>query len=134
MTNKGFTLFELLIAAVILFLALILALEASSNLNQSNELAHQSVTALQDAHRAVEAMRNASTQGNFPANVTTQFPAGQAIAGFTTLTNEQVVPTYADPNADPLTVTVTVTWDSVTKTTGTRTQQTQLVTLMTRRQ
>lgn len=131
--EKGFTLFELLIAAVILFVAFILALQASTSLNQGNELAQQTVIALEDAHRAIEAMRKESATGTFPNNVVSKYPAGQAMTGFTTLDAEQVVPAYVNTTANPLNITVTVTWNAVTKTTGTRPMSTQITTLMTKR-
>lgn len=131
--NGGFTLIELMIAAVILFVALILALEASSNLNQGNELAHQTVIALEDAHRTIESMRKDSATGTFPGNVVAKYPAGQPIQGFNTLNGEQVVPTYVSTTANPLNITITVTWNAVTKTSGTRVMSTQVTTLMTKR-
>ncbi|MBI4971570.1 MAG: type II secretion system protein [Candidatus Omnitrophica bacterium] len=136
-SNKGFTLLEFLIAAVILFVALGLAIAAATNMYNSNELAYQVVTATEDAHRAIEQMRDQSTTGTFPSNVVTQFPAGQPIAGFNTLPGEQVIPTYVNTTSDPLSVTITVTWNSVVKTVGvgvgTRVMSRQLSTLLTKR-
>ena len=137
-SNKGFTLLEFLIAAVILFVALGMAISGITNLYNANELAYQVVTATEDAHRAIEQMRQQSVTGNFPANVTAQFPAGQSIPGFNSLDGETVVPTYENAASNPLSITVTVTWNSVSKTIGggtsTRVVSRQLTTLLTQRQ
>ena len=131
--KRGFTLLELLIAAVILFVALGLAIGASSNLFQSNELSYQVVIATEDAHRVLEQMRKEAANGSFPSNVVTKFPQNQAVAGFTSLNGEQVTVAYVSTTSNPLNVTVTVTWNAVTKTTGTRVVSRQLNTLMTKR-
>jgi len=132
-SGKGFTLLECLIASVVLFVALGLAIGATQSMHNSNELAYQVVTATEDAQRAIEQMRQISTTGNFPANVTTQFPAGQPIAGFTALDGETVVPTYVNSTSNPLNITVTVTWNSVTKGGNSRVISRQLTTLLTQR-
>lgn len=136
-TNRGFTLIELLIAALVLFVALGMVIGATSNMSQSNELAYQEVIALQDAHRVIEQMRAQAANGTFPANVTGAFPQNQALVGFNSLAGEQVVVSYANTTANPLNITVTVTWNAVTKafggTTSTRTMTRQLSTLLTKR-
>lgn len=132
-SKKGFTLLEFLIASVILFVALGLAIGAGSSLYNANELAYQVVTATEDAHRAIEQMRQQSTVGSFPANVVNQFPAGQPIPGFVSLNGETVIPTYVNTTADPLNVTVTVTWNSVTQNGNSRVVTRQLTTLITQR-
>jgi len=73
-----------------------------------SETAQGSTIAIQDAHATIERIRNTSKQGL--AQVTTTFPSGAAVAGFANLPAEQVVVTYPSASADPLAITVTVTW------------------------
>lgn len=135
--ERGFTLIEFMISAVILFVALGLAIGATTNLQQANEYAYQVVIATQDAQRVIEDMRRVSKTGNFPGNVTAQFPQNQAVAGYNNLDGERVVVSYVNTGINPLSVTVTVTWNSVTQTSGggtaTRVMTRQLSTLMTQR-
>lgn len=89
LSNKGFTLLEFLIAAGVLFLALGLAIQAGIYIRNSNELSNEIVTAMEDAHRAIERMRQQSTLGNFPGNVVSLFPPDVPIS-------------VDDPFADPV--------------------------------
>jgi hypothetical protein len=55
-------------------------------------------------------MRNVAATGVFPGNVVAAFPNNAAVVGFGNLINETLVVNYAAVGADPLDVTVTVTW------------------------
>ncbi len=129
MSSKGFTLIELLVALVVIVVGLLGILLANIFVQSSSEAAYQRMVAMQDAHRVIELMRNASSTGNFPINVTAAFPSGGAVAGFNNLTNEQVAVAYANAASDPLDITVTTTWREH----GRRNSTAQLRTLMTQR-
>lgn len=108
--QKGFSLIEIMITVAVVSLALVGYIGANMSVQQSGEAGYERTVAIQDAHRVIEQMRNATAAGQFPANVTTAFPDNGFVGGFTTLTNEQVQVTYADAAADPLDVTVTVSY------------------------
>ena len=108
--TAGFTLLEVLIAMMVLGFGLLAMLMGNTYTQQASERIYERMIAAQDASRVIEQMRDASINGNFPANVTTTFPNGVAVAGFNNLMGEQVVATYANPNADPLDITVTTSW------------------------
>ena len=126
---KGFTLLELMIAVVLMGLGLLGMLLANTYIQRTSEAAYERMVATQDAHRVIELMRNVSSNGNFPANVTGTYPSGAAVPGFTNLTGEQVVVAYANSLADPLDITVTTLWLEL----GRRNTTVQLRTLMTKR-
>lgn len=127
--RKGFTLTELLISLFVIALGLLGMILSNTYVQRTSEVAHERMVATQDAHRAIELMRNTSASGEFPDNVTRAFPNGAAVAGFNNLTNESVTVVYADPDADPLNITVTTNWAQR----GSRNASIQLRTLMTRR-
>lgn len=108
--TDGFTLIELMITMAVIVLALVGYIGANSAIQRSDEAAFERSVALQDANRVLEQIRNAAASGTFPQNVTSAFPNASTVAGFTSLTNQQVLVSYADTSADPLDVTVTVTW------------------------
>ena len=120
---------ELMVSIIVIGFALLAVLLANTAIQQASERARERMIATQDAHRVVELIRNASVNGNFPANAVTAFPNGGAVAGFSNLTNEQVVASYANTAADPLNITVTTTWLEL----GRRNVSVQLRTLMTQR-
>lgn len=127
---SGFALLELLMAVAVVALGLSAALLVNTYARQNGELMNERMVALQDAHRVVELMRNASSTGNFPTNVVAAFPNAGAVAGYNNLTNEQVTVRYSNTTEDPLDITVTVGWRQQ----GIRNATTQLRTLMTQRQ
>ncbi len=108
--EKGFTFVELMITMVVVVLVLLGFMGANMRIQQASEAAYQRTVALQDANRVIELMRNAAAAGQFPGNVTAVYPNGGAAAGFANLPGERVVVAYANPGADPLDVTVTVSW------------------------
>lgn len=108
--EKGFTFIELMITMVVVVLVLLGFMAANANIQQASESAYQRTVALQDANRVIELMRDAAATGIFPANVTAVYPNGGAVAGFTNLPGQQVVVSYVNAGANPLDVTVTVSW------------------------
>lgn len=113
--EAGLTLVELMVTMVVVVLALVGYVGATTFLQQQSEVKFEKSLAIQDANRVLEQMRDASEDGTFPGNVTGTFGNGAAVAAFNglNLTNEVVTVTYADATADPLDVTVTVTWQTV---------------------
>ena len=120
---------ELSIAMAVVVLALLGFIGANLAIEQTNEAAFQRTVAIQDANQVIELMRNTAAAGNFPSNVTGVYSNGGAVAGFTNLTNETVTVNYANANANPLDVTVTVRWLQ----NGIRQVNTALRTLITQR-
>lgn len=127
--QRGFTLVELMITLAVVVLALGGYVAANTAINQRTQEIFEQSTAIQDANSVIERMRNSSTGGQFPASVTGVFPNNTPVQGFTALPNEQVTVLYADPAADPLDVTVRVSWRSR----GVRQAATDLRTFITRR-
>lgn len=113
--EAGLTLVELMVTMVVVVLALVGYIGATTFLQKQSEIKFEKSLAIQDANRVLEQMRDASETGNFPTNVTGTFSNGAAVAAFNglNLTNEVVTVSYADATADPLDVTVTVTWQTV---------------------
>lgn len=74
--------------------------------------ARLTTTAIHDAHTVIERLRVESQDGL--AQVVATYPNGQpvpaGIAAMSAESGEQIIVNYADPGADPLDVTVTVTW------------------------
>lgn len=109
--QKGFTLIELMIAMVVAVLALVGYVGATTHIQQTSESAFERSVAIQDANRVIEQIRNAASTGNFPGNVLGSFPNNGAVAGFNSLTAQQVTVSYADTTADPLDTFVVVAWN-----------------------
>jgi prepilin-type N-terminal cleavage/methylation domain-containing protein len=108
--QTGFTLIEIMIAMSVSVIAILGFITAVTSIRQSSEGAYERTIAMQDANRVIEQMRDTSTSGTFPDNVTAAYPNNTAVSGFSSLTSEQVTVSYASTTADPLDVTVTVTW------------------------
>ncbi|MBI4395079.1 MAG: type II secretion system protein [Candidatus Omnitrophica bacterium] len=108
--KDGFTILEMLFALGIIIPAIFAVIGINYYMIHASENARQATTALQDAHSVIEGIRNSSAQGL--SRVIANYPNGQAVAAFTglNLTNERITVSYANVNADPLVVTVTVTW------------------------
>jgi len=66
------------------------------------------MVAIQDAHTVIERIRNLSQTSL--AQVTSTYPSGQTVSGFSNLPSEQVTVTYPNSNADPLAITVSTSW------------------------
>lgn len=56
-------------------------------------------------------MRNTASSGTFPANVVAAYPNNATVSGYTSLSSESVRVAYASTTADPLDVTVTVSYN-----------------------
>ena len=111
--NKGFTFMELMIAMTVAALTILFFVTTQTKFQLNAETAYERKVATQDAHRFLEQMRITAQTGTFPAIVsTTTFPAG-AVAGYTSMPSssaETMSVAYASASADPLDVTVTVSW------------------------
>ena len=108
--QSGFTLIEVAITMAVVLLALIGAIAANTRLHQTGSAAYERSVAIQDANQIIERIRNTASSGQFPGNVTTAFPNNGQVAGFSGLTNEQIIVSYVNTSADPLDVSVTVNW------------------------
>jgi prepilin-type N-terminal cleavage/methylation domain-containing protein len=132
-SQKGFTLIELMVSVAVCVTALITIVWGNNYIQKVNHESFQRMVALQDAHQIIERIRVNANSGVFPASVTAAFPHNQLVAGFTNvvnnLPNEQVRVTYVDPTADPLDLSVVVSWQS-----GTRTVSATLSSFVTQRQ
>lgn len=127
--QKGFTLIELMITVAVVVTIVVGFLGATTALQMANQAAYERSVALQDANQVIEQIRNTAGTGTFPANVTAVYANNAAVSGFTTLTNEAVTVAYANAAADPLDVTVTVSYSE----NGRRTMSTKLRTYITQR-
>ncbi len=111
--SKGFTFMELMIAMTIAALTILFFVTTQTKFQLNAETAYERKVATQDAHRFLEQMRLTAQTGTFPANVsTTAFPAG-TVTGYTSMPSssaETMTVAYASASADPLDVTVTVSW------------------------
>ena len=108
--QRGFNLVELMIAMVVGVLVLMGFIGTNGALRQASYAAYEKSVALQDANQVVEMMRNTAASGTFPAVVTTSYPSGGTVSGFSNLTSETITVSYANSAANPLDTTVTVTW------------------------
>jgi type II secretory pathway pseudopilin PulG len=88
------------------------AAQALISYHNAMEIQHQRTQALQSCQSTLAAMRQArdASPGDLQNSVIANWPAGQDLPGIGGLNNEVVRVTYADPNANPLTVTVTCQW------------------------
>ena len=129
--NRGFTLIELMITMVVAVVGLLSLMAANVVIEQRSDATFVRTLAIQDAHQVIEQMRNAadtaSSDEPFQTNVTRV--GASAAASVRNLPkiyndnkqivdNEQIVLCYRNSDgsrcdettADPLDVTVTVTW------------------------
>ncbi|MBI4845594.1 MAG: prepilin-type N-terminal cleavage/methylation domain-containing protein [Candidatus Omnitrophica bacterium] len=107
--NKGFTFVEVMV--VLLILAGIIAGFSSlsgANFTLLEQVANSNI-AINDARSVLENMRNIDPFT--AANLTAQYPDGAAVAGFNNLEQETVRVNYVDLTADPIQVTITVSWE-----------------------
>ncbi len=125
--KRGFTLVEIMV--VLLLLGGIIAGFLSVNgvsLTLLEQLSN-SVVAVNDARSVLENMRNIDPFD--VANLTSMYPDGGTVAGFSNLNQETIRVDYLSAAADPIQVTVTVTWQGR----GNRTFTEQITTLLTAR-
>ncbi len=127
--EKGFTLVEVMITAFVVVTILVGFLGSATAIQSANQAAYERNIALQDANQVIEQLRNTAATGTFPSNVTTAYPNGGTVAGYTSLTNEAVRVTYASTTANPLDVRVTVSYSE----NGNRTMSVSLRSYITQR-
>lgn len=122
----GFTLIELMVALVVASVAIGGYVAANILAQRNAEDMFERTVALQDANRVIEQLRSTSRSGAFPENVIARYPHNNSINGINHLANEQITVTYASTTANPLAVTVTVTWFSYTGRTNSEAVQTYI--------
>ncbi|MDD2752007.1 MAG: hypothetical protein PHN59_02640 [Candidatus Omnitrophica bacterium] len=113
LNNKGFTLWELMLASAILIFALSGLLMLFSNCVLLNEANRNLSVAVNHAQYIMEGIRHLSF-----ANIGPQVAAGTwdwnlatlTAAGMSPLSNESIVSTTPNQAANPVSVTVTVNW------------------------
>jgi prepilin-type N-terminal cleavage/methylation domain-containing protein len=108
--QSGFTLIELLISLGVVVLVVVGFIHVNLSVHRNMVASYEESVAYRDAHQVVEQMRDTARVGQFPDNVVAAFPNNGVVAGFNNISNETIVVTYANTAADPLNVTVSVTW------------------------
>ena len=111
--KNGFSLIELMISAAILVAAVLPIFMLFYYYLVAMEISRNTTIAVSDAAFILESMR--STDPVVIADVVALYPQATDFTGRigsvpTKLTDEVVTVAYQDPDADPLVVTVTVTW------------------------
>jgi len=108
------TLIELIMAMAVLSFALLGFMYTLVNMGILIHHNRQKTVAINDAQAVLGEMRRLRSQPNvqFPDDIVSTFPNGEAVDGFANLPGEQVVVRYRDPNSNPLVVTVDVSWRS----------------------
>ncbi|MBN1688746.1 MAG: hypothetical protein JW893_06560 [Candidatus Omnitrophica bacterium] len=131
--ESGFTLVEVVFTVCIVVVALLGIMSANTTAERSSEAAFEKSLAAQDANRVIELLRDAANTGSSPAFQTdVQNAESAAIAAAASMPaglNESITVNYDDVSADPLDITVTVSWDM----NGVRTVSIALRTLLTKR-
>ena len=113
--NGGFTLVEVMIS-MLLFAASLAAFTAFyASTARLNESSRNLTRAMNDARVVMEAIRDTAQASGLTGSggVVTLYPQGSNLGvgfGLTSLRNEWVSTVYSNPSADPLPVTVQVTW------------------------
>jgi len=133
--QRGFTVIEIMIALLVTTLVIVGSIGGNIFAQRNSEEMHERTIAIKNANRLIEMMRYESRTGTFPANVVTRFPDPDLLGiipqfndGITdetpNLSNKTIGVSYcrgtispcpaADTTANPLDVTVTVSWRSYT--------------------
>lgn len=113
---RGFSLIEVMFAMMIFAISAVFLMGFYIGTARLNEQSRNLTQAMSDAKILMEGIRDRAQTGGLTgvAGVTGVFPAGQNLGpanGLTSLRNERVTVAYANLAADPLSVTVQVTWD-----------------------
>ena len=131
--RRGFTLIEVMVSILTFAVAMIAFSTLFVTTARLNEASRNLTQAVNDARVLMEAMRDRAQSVGLagPGGVTLTYPQGANLApafGLASLVNESITATYANPNADPLPVTVQVSWQE-----SGRNRSMSLDTLLTRR-
>lgn len=130
--KRGFTLIELAIASAVLIIAMLTAAFSLLNLQDLSELSREKVTALTDANRVLEAMRNAVNDSVTDLQSTnwTTWAANNVVntKGPNEIVLNQETINVTLGNGNPVPMTLTVTWNH-----RQRPYTFQVITLMTER-
>ena len=113
---KGFSLIELMISAAILVTVIVPVVVLFYNYLVVMESTRNTTVAVSDAAFILESMR--STDPFTISNVLGAYPPASDVSGKigpTKLKNETVIVSYQDTSADPLVVTVQVSWQDQVK-------------------
>ena len=115
-TRRGFTLIEVMVAMMVFVGAVAGFCGFYVTTARLNESSRNLTQALNDARVVMEAMRDTAQSGGLTgaAGVTGVYPQGTNLApafSLASLQNEAIRSTYANAAADPLQVTLQVTWD-----------------------
>lgn len=125
-TKKGFTLVEIIVVTIILVIGLMGILGVVSVSLYLNDLSKNLAIALADARSVLEKIRDIDP---FNASaLVAAYPDGVALTGDDNLLQEVIRVDYEDLTADPIKITVTVSWQEKNST-----RSESLVTLMTQR-
>lgn len=122
--TSAFTLVEILFALLILSISLTSAIVCITSSIAATQLSRDMTTAANHAEQVLEEMKTLTTLASITS---TNWTTWASTNGLNTLTNEALSVTYVNQAANPLSITVTVTW-----TTKSRTQTVNLTTEMTR--
>lgn len=125
--DRGLTLIEVLIVCLLMSGVIVGFIGVYNASFVLNEQLRSSVKALNDAASILENMRNINPFG--ADTVTILYPDNALVAGYTNLGQETVRVNYTNLAADPLQVTVTVSWQG----SGNRVYSERIVTLLTQR-
>ncbi|HRI87864.1 MAG TPA: type II secretion system protein [Candidatus Hydrogenedentes bacterium] len=110
--EEGFTLVELVIAMAMFTVVLGATAQSLISYYAALDLQNQRHTALRNCTAVISQMREVrdTSTDDFPDAILDEWPNAGVVAGVGALPQEQVTVTYADPNANPLRVTVQSSW------------------------
>ncbi len=108
--ERGFTLIELMITALVVVAAVVSFMGATTALANTNTASYQRNVAIQDANLILEQMRDLAASGTFPGNVTGTFANNSTDSSYTNLPSETITISYADAAANPLDATIQVSY------------------------
>lgn len=118
--SEGFTLIEVMIAVVVALIAIFGIMSAIFTVQRNTEATFERSLAVQDANQVIEQMRDAASKAipdelysdvSAAANEAIDGDGVDDVESLSADRNEQITVNYADITANPLDVTVTVTWN-----------------------
>jgi prepilin-type N-terminal cleavage/methylation domain-containing protein len=110
MRRSGFTMIEVMVAMTVFVIAIVALMGVYLGIAALSESSRNLTQAMADARVVLEGLRDTSG-GGLAAVTGTDWTAWAENNGLTSLRDEAVTVTYADPAADPLSVTIQVTWE-----------------------